>query len=265
MRENRVRTRDPELLSDYRVRAFAIGSRRPISKIAMTYKKTAIIGCSVLALLAASPSATLFAQDDAEAARKGVELAKKKDYSGAAEEFGKAIKANPKAARHYSNRGKAYRAAGKLDEAESDFGKVIELEPKNADAFSERGKVRVSQKKYDEAIDDLSKAIDLDDDDVDSVRFRGFAHLSKQDWDKAIEDYSEVLEKKPKDVEALRRRGFAYVSNGDKEKAKEDFEAILKAKPNDEDATERLKVLEGKKAAAPGGSPSTAGAPPAGR
>ena len=79
-------------------------------------------------------------QDDAEAARKGVELAKKKNYDGAAEEFSKAIKANPKAARHYSNRGKAYRAAGKLAEAEADFSKVIEMEPKNANAFSERGK-----------------------------------------------------------------------------------------------------------------------------
>ena len=107
-------------------------------------------------LCAGAPFTTSYGQEGAEHARKAVELAKNKKYAEAAEEFTKAIKADPKSERHYSNRGKAYRAAGKLEEAAADFTKVIEFDPKDFSAYSERGKVRVSQKKFDEAIADLT-------------------------------------------------------------------------------------------------------------
>src|SRR5215218_1042700 len=101
-------------------------------------------GISLLSLTLAP--AQLRAQDaSGEHTRKGVELAKQKKYDQAAEEFGLAIKADPKDTKHYLNRGKALKAAGKLDEAEKDFSKVIELEPEKADGYSERGKLKVSQ------------------------------------------------------------------------------------------------------------------------
>ena len=98
---------------------------------AMNYKRATIMGWAALTLCVAVPGTNLLAKDDdADFARKAVELAKKKDYTGAAEQFTRAIEASPKTARHYSNRGKAYRAAGKLAEAEEDFTKVLELERK---------------------------------------------------------------------------------------------------------------------------------------
>ena len=93
----------------------------------MKNHKTLFVGLSVAAVCLAGPLTRSYAQDDVEFSRKGVELAKNKKYGEAAEEFSKAIKANPKAPRHYSNRGKAYRAAGKLNEAVADFTKLIEL------------------------------------------------------------------------------------------------------------------------------------------
>ena len=48
-------------------------------------------------------------------------------------EFTKVIEIDPKTPRNYSNRGTAYRSAGKFPEALADFSKVIELTPKDAD------------------------------------------------------------------------------------------------------------------------------------
>src|ERR1700712_1711816 len=122
-----------------------------------------VIGVALVAL--AVPQT--FAQgDSAEHTRKGVELAKKKQYEQAAEEFGAAMKADPKDSKHPLNRANAYRAAGKLDEAAKDFTKYIEMEPERADGYSGRGKVKVSQKNFDGAIEDLSKALEFDDNDT---------------------------------------------------------------------------------------------------
>jgi tetratricopeptide (TPR) repeat protein len=76
------------------------------------------------------------------------QLAQEKHYDAAAEEFGKAIKDNPKDARAYANRGTAYRQAARTavaagdsegastryQSALADFAKYIELAPKDASA-----------------------------------------------------------------------------------------------------------------------------------
>src|ERR1700757_179368 len=72
--------------------------------------------------------------------QRGIELAEQKHFDAAVEEFGKAIKANPKDPRGYANRGTAYRqgartaiAAGdsegasiRYQSALADFAKYIE-------------------------------------------------------------------------------------------------------------------------------------------
>src|ERR1700746_4159757 len=83
--------------------------------------------------------------------QRGIELAQQKHFDQAAEEFGKAIQANPKDPRGYANRGTAYRqgartalAAGdsegastRYQSALADFAKYIELAPKDASAYAE--------------------------------------------------------------------------------------------------------------------------------
>src|SRR5213594_3312052 len=61
--------------------------------------------------------------------QRGIELAEQKNYDGAVAEFTKAIEANPKDARGYTNRGTAYRAGNppRLPEAYADFSKAIEV------------------------------------------------------------------------------------------------------------------------------------------
>src|SRR4029078_6591171 len=52
--------------------------------------------------------------------QRGIQLAQEKHYDAAAEEFGKAIKDNPKDARAYANRGTAYRQAARTAVAAGD-------------------------------------------------------------------------------------------------------------------------------------------------
>jgi len=85
--------------------------------------------------------------------QRGIELAQQKHFDAAAEEFTKAIEANPKDPRGYANRGTAYRQAARAavaagdqegastryQSAMADFSKYVELASKDASAYLERG------------------------------------------------------------------------------------------------------------------------------
>src|SRR4051794_32296522 len=71
---------------------------------------------------------------------KGIELAGQKQYDAAIVEFTKAIEAEPKDPRNYTNRGTAYRSAGKLPEAIADFVKAIEVAPKDYFGYMEKSR-----------------------------------------------------------------------------------------------------------------------------
>src|SRR4029078_3149045 len=53
--------------------------------------------------------------------QRGIQLSQKKHYDAAAEEFGKAIKDNPKDARAYANRDTAYRQAARTTVAAGEY------------------------------------------------------------------------------------------------------------------------------------------------
>ena len=89
----------------------------------------------------------MHAQDSAAYTKRGIELAKAKQYDKAAEEFGMAMKADPNDPKHYLNRGSAYKAAGKFAEAEKDFSQLIEMEPKTTTMATASGEKPGSEKK----------------------------------------------------------------------------------------------------------------------
>src|SRR6266511_4923443 len=89
--------------------------------------------------------------------QRGIDLDQQKNYDSAVAEFTKAIQANPKDARGYTNRGTAYRqgaqaaeaagdaagAATRYSSALADFSKAIEVAPKDEVAYRERGMTAV--------------------------------------------------------------------------------------------------------------------------
>ena len=97
--------------------------------------------------------------------QRGIELAEQKNFDAAVAEFTKAIEANPKDPRGYTNRGTAYRqaaqaaaaagdaagAATRYSAALADFSKAIEVAPKDEVAYRERGMTAVMQNQFDAA------------------------------------------------------------------------------------------------------------------
>src|SRR3954465_12202738 len=152
--------------------------------------------------------------------QRGIQLAQEKHFDAAADEFGKAIKDNPKDPRGYANRGTAYRqaartamAAGDSEGASTryqaalaDFAKYIELAPKDASAYTEHGQTLSELRQYDAALADLNKALELRPDDLNTIKFRGFAEIGLNQWDKAVADFSAVSQKKPDDLKSYDRR-----------------------------------------------------------
>jgi Flp pilus assembly protein TadD len=124
-------------------------------------KQTIIIATASLLCLAAShvglgkPAKP--AAGEASHMQRGIELAQQKNFEGAVAEFTKAIAANPKDPRGYTNRGTAYRAGNppRLPEAFADFSKAIEVAPKDEVAYRERGMTAVMQNQFDAALPDF--------------------------------------------------------------------------------------------------------------
>src|ERR1035437_8932077 len=79
---------------------------------------------------------------------KGFELVQQKQYDAAVAEFTKAIQADPKDAKNYSNRGTALRALGKLPEALADCSKAIEIAPKDYFGYMERSQTELTMNDF---------------------------------------------------------------------------------------------------------------------
>jgi tetratricopeptide (TPR) repeat protein len=72
----------------------------------------------------------------------------------------------------YFNRGLAFKALGKLDEAHGDYSRAIELDPSFAAAYANRGNVRIVRNDVNGAMADFRKALALDpNDDVTRANF----------------------------------------------------------------------------------------------
>jgi tetratricopeptide (TPR) repeat protein len=179
--------------------------------------------------------------------QKGIELAEQKNYDGAVEEFTKAIQANPKDARGYTNRGTAYRQAAQIAAANgdsagaatryasalTDFSKAIEVAPKDEVAYRERGMTAVMQNQFDAALADFNKAIELKPDDAYSYKFRGFAEVGLNQWDKAVADFTVAIQKQPDDPQNYDRRAWANRNLKNYDAAIADYTLLIDKNPND--------------------------------
>jgi tetratricopeptide (TPR) repeat protein len=181
--------------------------------------------------------------------KKGIELMDARHFDAAAEEFGKAIAADPKDPRLYHNRAIAYFSGGQAAEANqdtagaqtrytsaiNDFSKEIELAPKEEGGYVGRGQAEVLLHQNDAAIGDLNKALELKPDDPLAFKFRGFADIGNAQWDKAVADFSAAIQKNPDDTQSYERRAWAYRNLQNYNAAIDDYSSVLTKNPNDAD------------------------------
>jgi tetratricopeptide (TPR) repeat protein len=219
-----------------------------LNKQPITVALVSVLCCAALQVNGAKPAK---GGDGGNHIQRGIELAQQKHFDAAADEFGKAIQANPKDPRGYANRGTAYRqgartaiAAGdsegastRYQSALADFAKYIELVPKDASGYTEHGQTLSELKQYDAALADFNKALELKPDDLNTIKFRGFAEIGLNQWDKAIADFSGVIQKKPDDLQSYDRRALAYRSMKNYDAAIADYTFLITKNPNDIEAT----------------------------
>ncbi|NIP31627.1 MAG: tetratricopeptide repeat protein [Candidatus Dadabacteria bacterium] len=112
---------------------------------------TLIIFCLFITTLA-------YAKTAEDYYNSGLQKGESGDWSGAIENFNKAIELAPNDADAYYNRGNAKGALGNYKGAIEDFNKAIELAPNNADVYSNRGLAKIALGQKDSGCLDLSKA-----------------------------------------------------------------------------------------------------------
>ncbi|MCL4862572.1 MAG: tetratricopeptide repeat protein [Caldilineaceae bacterium] len=178
----------------------------------------------------------------------------------------KAVELKPDYAEAYNNRGSAYNAQNKWEEAIVDFTKVIELRPDLAAiayynlgvvykaqnkpeaaiteyttaiafdpslvlAYNNRCAAYVSLIKPDEAIADCDKAIELQPENAIAFNLRGNAHFVLRKLDSAIIDFNRAIELEPRFAAAYSNRGNAYANLNRSEEAIADFNKALTFDP----------------------------------
>ncbi|MBI4616076.1 MAG: tetratricopeptide repeat protein [Planctomycetes bacterium] len=155
------------------------------------------------------------------------------DLAGAIEDFTRAIEIDPKSASTYNNRGIARSVQGEIASAIEDFTRAIELDPKHAGAYSNRGVARYEQGDLAAAIEDYTRAIDLDPKDVGVYYNRGIARRDQGELAAAIQDYTLAIELDPRFAAAYTNRGIARKAQGNLAGAIEDHTRAIELNPTD--------------------------------
>lgn len=147
--------------------------------------------------------------DDAETYFKmGNEKYSFKNYSGAIDDYSKAIELDPKYEKAYFTRGRAkynnYDQIGAIE----DYTKALEINPLSLDIYTVRGNARSGIKDYSGAIEDYTKVIEIDPSNSNAYLVRGNLKRNNKDYIGAIEDYSKVIEIDPMNETAYYNRGY---------------------------------------------------------
>ena len=157
---------------------------------------------------------------------KAEDLLLAKQYPEAIKLYTFAIETNPDHPDLYQanfNRGQAFAAMEKLDEARADFTEAIRLKPDFKEAYKMRGILNLRTKRYDDAVYDFSRAISLDQKDPYVYANRGTAYSILGRYDEALGDYDMAVYLDPKCASCYYNRYQLYIILGMDKEADENF------------------------------------------
>ena len=134
----------------------------------------------------------------------------------------------------YSNRQKAAQ----------DYLKAIEANPYSAEAYNNLGALYIDIKRYSDAIDYLSSALSLQPNYFTARMNRAIVSYRTGRIVEALEDFNLAARIRPHDPLLLLNRGLAYYDMGHYESAAEDFSYLIHLNPDNARAyLERAKVF----------------------
>ena len=135
--------------------------------------------------------------------RKAVKEMHEKNYHKAIEYFNKVIEIEPTAIGDFykdtfHKRGYAKIQLGDFTGAIEDYDKALKLKPKTASIYYNKGDAQYNLENYREAIQDYDKAIEIKPSLAQAYVNRGIAYSHLGQYEKAIADYEKGLELNPK-------------------------------------------------------------------
>lgn len=148
------------------------------------------------------------------------------------EYYSKAIELSPRHAASYNNRGDAYQALGKEEEAFQDFSRAIQLNPEFAPAYINRGNINQKRGKHEEAIQDFSRAIQLEPKYTLAYNNRGMSYKNLGRYEEALRDFNQAIQLEPKFVSAYFHRGDVYRKLSKDIEAIKDYTKAIELDPN---------------------------------
>ncbi len=155
----------------------------------------------------------------------------KNEYELAAEEYGRAIHADPSCWAAYEGRGVAFFAAGDLRRSKDGFTGALERNPQALHSARQRGVVYRLMGEIDLALADLQQAIRLDPSDAPAYCERGHVYREKGRLCQALADCNRALELAPGMAEAHYCRALVHAEEGRHDRALADFTAAARLAP----------------------------------
>ena len=146
-----------------------------------------------------------------------------KDYSGALNDYTKAIKLFPEYSEAYFSIGTVKDKLQDYPAAIEAYNKAIEMNPDYAEAYNNRGNAYNTLNEYISAVRDFDKAIILNPNYAEAYNNRGTTRALVEDYPNAINDFTRAIALKPNYVEAYFNRGLSRVFSGDKSRGCSDL------------------------------------------
>ena len=114
---------------------------------------------------------------------------------------------------HYRE-GEELFSKGQLGASIAAFTKAVRADPEFSDAYFDRGLAWLATKRWNDAIDDYDEALALDPERVAAYYNRAFAYSQLRRPQDAVSDYTEVVERDAGNAQAFANRGSMYIEMG---------------------------------------------------
>jgi tetratricopeptide (TPR) repeat protein len=172
--------------------------------------------------------------------REGKESFEKGKYEEAADNFSKAVAANPNRSEYYIDYGLALIALGRYEDAITQFDSayidkdMLTIQENNKRALRGKGIAFFHMAEYQKAIEEFQKALkisELSKLNVDILYYMGASYRTIGSYDEAMKAYSSVLSEDEKNAGAFAERAFCYQSMGDYKKSLADYDKAISLKP----------------------------------
>lgn len=178
--------------------------------------------------------------------REGYMLMQAEEYSGAAEEFLKAMARRPREPYAHILYGASLYWLGEPDKAMSEFDIAVELDPANSMAYQLMGIVYAWKGEFRAALEKFLKAQALAPDRADIRMNLGSIYNALGEMDKALDNLRQAVRLEPANPLYFYQLGLLYSGLGRLSEAKAAFRRALSLFGDYEDAMLELAVVEEK-------------------